>query len=80
MIAHMCKLMCYGHDEYDEYLAEMEAEGILLPPSVLSLSSMNMFEHFEANTAKCFEKAVLVMTPEEQLDCGTLFFRGGAEG
>eukprot|EP00961_Rhodomonas_salina_P244500 3304738-Rhodomonas_salina.1 len=74
----MHKLMCDGRDEYDEYMAEMEAQGILLPPSALSLSSMNMFKHVEANTTKRFEKAVLAMTPEEQLDCRTLFFRGGA--
>lgn len=63
MVVHMCKLMHDWSNEYDKNMAEMEVQGIRLPPSALSLSSMNMFEHVQANTAKSFEKAVLAMTP-----------------
>eukprot|EP00961_Rhodomonas_salina_P255721 3455810-Rhodomonas_salina.1 len=40
---------------------------------------MNVFELVELNTAHRFERAILRMTDEEQLDCGALFFRGDAD-
>eukprot|EP00961_Rhodomonas_salina_P102362 1376869-Rhodomonas_salina.1 len=40
---------------------------------------MNVFELVELNTAHRFEKAILQMTDEEQLDCGALFFRGDTD-
>eukprot|EP00961_Rhodomonas_salina_P202152 2726542-Rhodomonas_salina.1 len=79
MVAQMRKLMRSGLDEYEEYLAELEAQGIELPPSSASLSLVNLFENVEINTSHRFEKAVLKMTPEEQLDCGVLYFKGGVE-
>lgn len=36
---------------------------------------MNVFEHVEMATAPKFEKALLKMTEEELLDCGSLFIR-----
>lgn len=79
ILAEMRRLMRKGREEYEEYLAELEAQGISLPPFASALSSVNLFEHDEINTAGRFEKAVLKMTEEELLDCGTLYFRGDAE-
>eukprot|EP00961_Rhodomonas_salina_P190643 2572409-Rhodomonas_salina.1 len=37
---------------------------------------MNVFDLVEVNTPARFEKALRKQTPEEVLDCGTIFFRG----
>eukprot|EP00961_Rhodomonas_salina_P166232 2239891-Rhodomonas_salina.1 len=74
----VCELRCAmrtGRDEYEELLADMRVQGIKPPPSAKSLSSMNVFELVELNTAHRFEKAILLMTDKEQLDCCALFFR-----
>eukprot|EP00961_Rhodomonas_salina_P049017 657934-Rhodomonas_salina.1 len=57
----------------------MHSQGIEPQPSARALFSMNVFELVELNTAPCFEKAVLRMTEEEQLDCGALYVRGDAD-
>eukprot|EP00961_Rhodomonas_salina_P245690 3319587-Rhodomonas_salina.1 len=70
----LCRSICTGSDEYEELLEDMCSQGIEPPPSARALSSMNVFELVELNTAPCIEKAVLLMTEEEQLDCCTLYF------
>ncbi len=61
--------------EYKEQLATLEAQGTPLPLSTASsLSAMNIFSIIEVNSAQLFERAVAAMTPEEQSDCGVLYY------
>eukprot|EP00961_Rhodomonas_salina_P046323 621724-Rhodomonas_salina.2 len=78
-MADLCSAIRTGHDEYKELLEDMCSQGIKPPPSARALSSMNVFELVELNTVPHFEKAVLLMTEEERLDCGTLYFRCDAD-
>eukprot|EP00961_Rhodomonas_salina_P179564 2423184-Rhodomonas_salina.1 len=61
MVCKLRRAMSTGRDEYEELLADMRGQGIEPPPSAKSLSSMNVFELVELNTAHHFEKAVLLM-------------------
>eukprot|EP00961_Rhodomonas_salina_P060607 813679-Rhodomonas_salina.1 len=79
MVRELHSSMSTGRDEYEELLADMRVQGIKPPPSAKSLSSMKVFKLVELNTAHHFERAVLQMTDEEQLDCGALFFRGDTD-
>eukprot|EP00961_Rhodomonas_salina_P092810 1249192-Rhodomonas_salina.1 len=78
-MADLCSAIRTGRDEYKELLEDMCSQGIEPPPSAQALSSMNVFELIELNTAPRFEKAVLLMTEDKRLDCGALYFRSDAD-
>ncbi len=63
-------------EDHAEELASLEAQGARPPPRACSLSSVNLFHLVEVNSAARFERALQAMTPEEALDCGTLYLRG----
>eukprot|EP00961_Rhodomonas_salina_P253212 3422177-Rhodomonas_salina.1 len=71
-----------AQDQYDAALEEAEAEAEatgappLRPPSRATLSSMNVFEHVECNSAPLFERAIAAMDDDDLCFAGVLYIRG----
>jgi len=70
--------MAASRAAFDQHLSVLEEElgAPKQPSSPRSLSSFNVCEHVEFNTAPRFERAVLEMDPLEALDCGVLYVKG----
>jgi hypothetical protein len=77
MMKDPCSFIVAAQTEYDaKIVAVLETAPSSVPPpcSSATLPLMNVFKLVEINTAPQFEQAVASMTPEEQLDCGVLYF------
>ena len=66
----------YEEDLHEHELALLAGTTSPVPPSVATLSSMNVFDLVEVNSAPLFQRALALMTTSEADDCGVLYMQG----